>query len=142
MGASKRSMRRGMSRYKKARLWAEQLFLERTERYIFPGGVGHRMPRYRWKRLDMIRSRKYFRLKISSREVEKAFQFRKPFRGKAGFRISTYHPKFGLIDDVNENSVEMIPVTDSVRDLKGMVARPEKAVSLDEMDQVIRESTG
>jgi AbrB family looped-hinge helix DNA binding protein len=42
----------------------------------------------------------------------------------------------------HENSVEMIPVSGSVRDLKGMVTRPEKAVSLDEMDRVIRESAG
>jgi len=40
----------------------------------------------------------------------------------------------------HENSVEMIPVSGSVRDLKGMVARPEQTVSLDEMDQVIREA--
>jgi len=42
----------------------------------------------------------------------------------------------------NENSVEMIPVSGSVRALKGMVAKPEKAVSLDEMDRAIRESAG
>jgi len=41
-----------------------------------------------------------------------------------------------------ENSVEMIPVNGSVRDLKGMVARPKKPISLDEMDQAIRESAG
>jgi len=41
----------------------------------------------------------------------------------------------------HENSVEMIPVTGSVRDLKGMVAKPERTVSLEEMDQVIRESS-
>ncbi len=40
----------------------------------------------------------------------------------------------------HENSVEMIPVSGSVRDLKGMVAKPEKVVSLDEMDRMIRES--
>ena len=42
----------------------------------------------------------------------------------------------------HENSVEMIPVSGSVRDLKGMVARPDNAVSLDEMDRAIRESVG
>jgi len=42
----------------------------------------------------------------------------------------------------HENSVEMIPVTGSVRDLKGMVTKPEKTVSLEEMDRVIRESAG
>jgi len=41
----------------------------------------------------------------------------------------------------HENSVEMIPVTGSVRDLKGMVAKPERTVSLEEMDQAIRESS-
>ncbi len=40
----------------------------------------------------------------------------------------------------HENSVEMIPVSGSVRDLKGMVAKPGKVVSLDEMDRMIRES--
>ncbi|MDQ6967045.1 MAG: AbrB/MazE/SpoVT family DNA-binding domain-containing protein [Mariprofundaceae bacterium] len=41
----------------------------------------------------------------------------------------------------HENSVEIIPVSGSVRDLKGMVPRPEKPISLDDMDRVIREST-
>jgi len=41
----------------------------------------------------------------------------------------------------HENSVEMIPVSGSVRDLKGMVSKPEKAVSLTEMDRAIRESS-
>jgi len=134
----KRAEHKGMSRYKKAKLWADQLFLGRAERYIFPGEVEHRMPRYRWRRLDMIRVREHFRLKLSGREVEKIFQFKKPFRGKAGFRVSVYRPKYGLVDDVSENSVDMIPVTGSVRDLKGMVAKPEKAVSLDEMDRVLK----
>jgi len=40
---------------------------------------------------------------------------------------------------LHQNSVEIIPITGSVRDLKGMVARPDKAVSLDEMDRAIRE---
>jgi len=41
-----------------------------------------------------------------------------------------------------ESSVEIIPVSGSVRDLKGMAPRPEKPVSLDEMDRVIHESAG
>ncbi len=40
---------------------------------------------------------------------------------------------------LHENSVEIIPIGGSVRDLKGMVAKPEKAISLEEMDRVIRE---
>jgi len=40
---------------------------------------------------------------------------------------------------LHQNSVEFIPISGSVRDLKGMVARPDKAVSLDEMDRAIRE---
>ena len=104
----KREVHKGMSRYKKAKLWAEQLFLARVERYIFPGEVKYRMPRYRWKRLGS--KRKYFSLKLSGREVEKIFQFRKPFRGKAGFRVSAYHPEYGLVDDVSINGC--------VRDLK------------------------
>lgn len=39
----------------------------------------------------------------------------------------------------HENSVEIIPVSGSVRDLKGMLSKPEKAVSLEEMDRVIQE---
>jgi len=42
----------------------------------------------------------------------------------------------------HENSVEMIPVSGSVRDLKGMVPKPKKTVSLDAMDRAIRESAG
>jgi len=42
----------------------------------------------------------------------------------------------------HESSVEMIPVSGSVLDLKGMVAKPDKAVSLDEMERVIREAAG
>jgi len=40
---------------------------------------------------------------------------------------------------LHQNSVEIIPVGGSVRDLKGMVAKPDKVISLDEMDRVIRE---
>ena len=43
---------------------------------------------------------------------------------------------------LHQNSAEIIPIGGSVRDLKGMVAKPDKAVSLDEMDQVIRERMG
>ena len=42
----------------------------------------------------------------------------------------------------HDNSVEIIPVSGSVRDLKGMVPRPEKTVSLEAMDQAIRASSG
>ena len=40
---------------------------------------------------------------------------------------------------LHRDSVEIIPIRGSVRDLKGMVARPDKVVGLDEMDRVIRE---
>jgi len=43
---------------------------------------------------------------------------------------------------LHENSVEIIPISGSVRDLKGMVTKPEQVVSLDEMDRVIREQVG
>lgn len=42
----------------------------------------------------------------------------------------------------HENSVEMVPVSGSVRDLKGMVPRPAKPVTLDEMDRAVRETSG
>lgn len=41
----------------------------------------------------------------------------------------------------HENSVELVPVTGSIKDLKGMVTKPEKAVSLAEMDKAIREAS-
>jgi len=40
---------------------------------------------------------------------------------------------------LHQNSVEIIPISGSVRDLKGMVAKPDKVISLDEMDRVICE---
>lgn len=42
---------------------------------------------------------------------------------------------------LHQNSVEIIPISGSVRDLKGMLPKPDKVVSLDEMDRVIREQT-
>ncbi|WP_038250704.1 AbrB/MazE/SpoVT family DNA-binding domain-containing protein [Ghiorsea bivora] len=43
---------------------------------------------------------------------------------------------------LHEHSVEIIPLSGSVKDLKGMVSKPKKVISLDEMDSVIREQTG
>jgi len=40
---------------------------------------------------------------------------------------------------LHQNSVEIIPISGSVQDLKGMLKQPKKVVSLDEMDRVIRE---
>jgi len=40
---------------------------------------------------------------------------------------------------LHQNSVEVIPISGSVRDLKGMVPKPDKAISLAEMDRAIRE---
>ncbi|PCI45119.1 MAG: AbrB family transcriptional regulator [Proteobacteria bacterium] len=40
---------------------------------------------------------------------------------------------------LHQNSVEIIPISGSVKDLKGMVTKPSKAVSLDDMDRVIHE---
>ena len=41
---------------------------------------------------------------------------------------------------VNEREhLEMIPLTESVRDLKGMVPKPSQTLSLDEMDDAIAE---
>ncbi len=39
---------------------------------------------------------------------------------------------------LHQNSVEIIPVGGSVRRLKGMVPKPDKAISLDDMDQAVR----
>ncbi len=39
---------------------------------------------------------------------------------------------------LHQNSVEIIPVGGSVRCLKGMVPKPDKAISLDDMDQAVR----
>jgi len=40
---------------------------------------------------------------------------------------------------LHQNSVEIIPIGGSVKDLKGMVAKPDKTITLDEMDSVIGE---
>ncbi len=57
---------------------------------------------------------------------------------------SSLHLKTGdkLEFVLHQNSVEIIPISGSVRDLKGMVAKPDIGISLDEMDRVIREQTG
>ena len=57
---------------------------------------------------------------------------------------SSLHLKTGdkLEFVLHQNSVEIIPISGSVRDLKGMVAKPDIVISLDEMDRVIREQTG
>jgi len=40
---------------------------------------------------------------------------------------------------VREGAVEMVPVSGTVRSLKGMVAPPSRPVSLDDMDDAIAE---
>jgi len=109
-------------------------------KYQFSTGVKYRIPIYRIRREREFRN--FYRMKLAGRATEKVFQFHRPFRGKAAFKMSAYHPRYGLVEssavDVEKDAVcaEMIPATGSVRDLKGMAAKPEKAVSLDEMDRV------
>jgi antitoxin PrlF len=45
-----------------------------------------------------------------------------------------------FIDD--EGRVELVPVTASVKRLKGMLPKPKKAVTLEAMDQAIRQRAG
>ena len=44
---------------------------------------------------------------------------------------------------INEHDhIEMIPIADSVKRLKGMTPPPEQSLTLDEMDRVISEGAG
>lgn len=49
-----------------------------------------------------------------------------------------------LVDFVIQDNGEVVvrPATRDVRELKGILPKPENAVSLDEMDRAIRESAG
>jgi len=54
-------------------------------------------------------------------------------RRKLGLRAGT---KVDLII-TDDDHLEMIPLNDSVKGLKGMVPKPKKSLTLDEMDQAI-----
>lgn len=41
-----------------------------------------------------------------------------------------------------EDRMEIIPLTNSVKNLKGMVPKPKKALTLEEMDAAIAEGSG
>ena len=56
---------------------------------------------------------------------------RKRFGIKAGSKLD-----FIITDD---NRMEVVPMTDSIKNLKGMVPKPEKTLTLEEMDQAIAE---
>ena len=43
---------------------------------------------------------------------------------------------------VSDDEVRVVPVTASVKDLKGMVPRPRKPVTLEQMDDAIAKSHG
>jgi len=75
-------------------------------KYLFSTGVKYRIPIYRIRRERS--NRKFFRMKLASRSVEESFQFHRPFRGKAAFRMSAYRPRFGLMksDEVGIASPE------------------------------------
>jgi Holliday junction resolvase len=112
----------------------------RVMKYQFSCEAECRVPIYRVRRERAYRE--YFRMKMSGRSVERLFQFHRPFRGKSAFKISAYRPRFGLVEFSAEDMATGTvcvenPALGSVRDLKGMVAKPEKAVSLDEIDRII-----
>jgi len=134
MEQGKRS-RRGLCRYQRIKIMNEQNHAWRVMKYQFSSGAEYRIPIYRIRRERTYR--KYFRMRMSGRAVEKVFQFHRPFRGKAAFRMSAYSPRYGLVETDGDNSV-----SGSVKDLKEMVSKPEKTVSLDEMDLAIREMAG
>jgi len=104
-------------------------------KYQFSCDPEYRIPVYRIRRERTFRN--FFRKRTSGRAVEKVFQFHRPFRGKAAFKMSAYRPRYELVkthgDDTDSGSVS---------DLKGMVPKPEKTVSLDAMDRAIQESAG
>jgi len=104
-------------------------------KYQFSTAVKYRIPIYRIRRDRAFRN--FYRMKLAGRETEKVFQLHRPFRGKAAFKMSAFHPRFGFVK-THEDDAD----SDSVLDLKGGGPKPEETVSLEAMDQAIRGSAG
>jgi len=94
MENGKRS-RRGCCRYQWIKMMNEQRHAWLVMKYQFSTGVKYRIPIYRIRRERAFR--KYFGMKLARRSTEKIFQFHRPFRGKRAFRMSAFHPRFGLV---------------------------------------------
>jgi len=87
---------RGACRYQWIKMMNEQRHAWLVMKYQFSTGVKYRIPIYRIRRERGFCE--YFSLRLSGRAVEKIFQFHRPFRGKASFKITSYRPRFGLVD--------------------------------------------
>jgi len=96
MDHGKRS-KRGASRYERIRIINEQKHAWRVIKYQFSCEAKYRVPIYRVRRERTYRG--YFRMKMSGRAVEEVFQFHRPWRGNASFKMSAYRPKYGLVED-------------------------------------------
>jgi len=94
MENGKRS-RRGACRYQRIKMMNEQRHAWLVMKYQFSTGVKYRIPVYRIRRERAFRN--FYRMKLAGRETEKVFQFHRPFRGKAAFKMSAYRPRYGLV---------------------------------------------
>jgi len=90
--------RRGVCRYQRIKFKSEQKHAWLVMKYQFSCDVEYRVRRERIYR-------EYFRMKLSSRAVEEVFQFHRPFRGKAAFKMSAYRPKNVLMETALEDVV-------------------------------------
>jgi len=114
-----RRSRKGLCRYQRIKIMNEQRHGWLVMKYQFSSGAEYRIPIYRIRRERTYRN--YFRMKLAGRATESIFQFHRPFRGKSAFRMSAFHPRFGLMKrDVDED------ISGSLRDVKGMAPKPEK----------------
>jgi len=101
-----RRLRRWLCRYQRIKIMNEQQHGWRVMKYQFSSGAEYRTPIYRIRRKRTYR--KYFRIRMSGRAVEKVFQFYRPFRGKAAFKMTAYHPQYGLVETYGDNAVSGI----------------------------------
>jgi len=95
MDQGKRS-RQKLCRYQRIKFMSEQKHGWRVIKYQFSCDAKFRVPIY-WVRRERT-YRKYFRMRMSGRAVEKIFQFHRPFRGKSAFKMSAYRPRYGLME--------------------------------------------
>jgi len=96
MDHGKRS-RRGLCQYKRIKIINEQKHAWRVMKYQFSCEAEYRVPIYKVRRARTYHGS--FRMKLSGRAVEEVFQFHRPWRGNASFRMSAYRPRYGLVDD-------------------------------------------
>lgn len=104
-----RLSRRGLCRYQRIKIMNEQRHGWLVMKYQFSSAAEYRIPIYRIRRERTYR--KYFRMKLAGRATERVFQFHRPFRGKAAFRMSAFRPRYGLMKTNGDNidSLEQCP---------------------------------